>query len=529
MRVLVIFSYKDHQKKNMPPLCTPEKIGAEELDYERINPIIKDDIDIQNNLYFTPPPSKVKKREKNSEIDEAEISSVLQNVPEIDQYFKIHKIIGRGTFGTVFLANVKGDLTKKKFALKHLIPTSHPKRIAFELKCMKNIGGINNVAGVQISLRHLGNVVFVMEYQNHEPFSSYVHLMDSSETALYMKNLLIALAQVHKFKIIHRDIKPSNFLYDRKKKTFLLIDFGLAQDMEKLDGKKVKGNYGNAKRKRDPLSPISNILQPPKRPALSNDYQNAQNIRLNIPPHTKFSHNLINKENQQKSSFDFTKSTIISTQHNWTTKTSRDTKDNSKDKLTEECHCYGKAKMCSKCSVRPAIKASRAGTPGYRPPEVLFKYPEQTTAIDIWAAGVILLSILSNTINFFESPNDIVAIAELITIFGFDAIKKVACLCGRFLICNETKPKLDLRKICCILRNRANNINLMSSSNCLSCKQTMNLCICLGSTLHHSIQDTFPNEAYQLLIKLLDINMNTRISAEEALKHPFFNDVTINK
>lgn len=45
----------------------------------------------------------------------------------------------------------------------------------------------------------------------------------------YMKALLTSIARVHKFNIIHRDIKPSNFLYDRKNRRYLLVDFGLAQ------------------------------------------------------------------------------------------------------------------------------------------------------------------------------------------------------------------------------------------------------------------------------------------------------------
>lgn len=53
--------------------------------------------------------------------------------------------------------------------------------------------------------------------------------MDANELALYVKNLLKALNRVHSFGIIHRDVKPNNFLYDRKNKKFLLIDFGLAQ------------------------------------------------------------------------------------------------------------------------------------------------------------------------------------------------------------------------------------------------------------------------------------------------------------
>jgi cell division control protein 7 len=45
--------------------------------------------------------------------------------------------------------------------------------------------------------------------------------------------------------------------------------------------------------------------------------------------------------------------------------------------------------------VRPNIKASRAGTRGFRAPEVLFKCMRQTASIDIWSVGVILLTLLT--------------------------------------------------------------------------------------------------------------------------------------
>lgn len=43
------------------------------------------------------------------------------------------------------------------------------------------------------------------------------------------------------------------------------------------------------------------------------------------------------------------------------------------------CRCYGKAKTCNICITKKPLKALRAGTPGFRPPEVLLKSNEQNT------------------------------------------------------------------------------------------------------------------------------------------------------
>ena len=45
--------------------------------------------------------------------------------------------------------------------------------------------------------------------------------------------------------------------------------------------------------------------------------------------------------------------------------------------------------------VRPSIKAQRAGTRGFRAPEVLLKVFHQDYAIDVWSSGVILLTLLT--------------------------------------------------------------------------------------------------------------------------------------
>ena len=73
--------------------------------------------------------------------------------------------------------------------------------------------------------------------------------------------------------IIHRDIKPSNFLYDRSRRKYALVDFGLAQREEDPNinpeprGRKRRGeeeNGSETKKPRLPLAETSNLNCSPR-------------------------------------------------------------------------------------------------------------------------------------------------------------------------------------------------------------------------------------------------------------------------
>lgn len=84
---------------------------------------------------------------------------------------------------------------------------------------------------------------------------------------------------------------------------------------------------------------------------------------------------------------------------------------------------------------RPSRRANRAGTRGFRAPEVLLKCTAQTTKIDIWSAGVILLTILAQRFPFFHSADDVDAMIEIATIFGRSKIRTCAILHGAVFEC----------------------------------------------------------------------------------------------
>lgn len=96
-----------------------------------------------------------------------------------------------------------------------------------------------------------------------------------------------------------------------------------------------------------------------------------------------------------------------------------------------KCACNGVGAVCYPCAGLQTLAAPRAGTPGFRPPEVLLKHMNQTTAVDMWSAGVVLLCVLSGRYPFFKSHCDLAALSEIINVFGTEAVEKIANKFGK--------------------------------------------------------------------------------------------------
>ncbi|XP_036343244.1 cell division cycle 7-related protein kinase-like [Rhagoletis pomonella] len=587
-------------------------------------------------------------RNKNEEA----INDLRQRIPEIENIFDVHSRIGNGTFSTVLLGTLKKERglpehMRRKFAIKHHIPTSHPDRIMKELQCMAKIGGTDNVVGINCCIRYNESVAFIMPYMQHDRFHDFFNKMELSELQHYMRNLLIALRHVHKFNVIHRDVKPSNFLYNRRKRQFLLVDFGLAQQVptshvaNTLEGgceqplSLAMGSEG--KRPRDGEDSASNRTADSngsvaagdayggsKRPRCTGPHGD-QEFTANATPNARVANSCIvggspfkmplkqlneitatggnktsalgavsnlamgsgtNATNHNNNAGDNgiceaqlgrqVKSAILgssaSTRLQQKLRQSGggmrspnsaaqdaaatgsnagaaqcmesclankyNTNRNMSVTNGPKCVCYGNPQVCNICLVKKEMHASRAGTPGYRPPEVLLKYADQTTAVDIWAAGVIFLSILSSVYPFFKAPNDFVALAEMVTIFGDKTIRKTAFILDRLVTLSQKTRPLDLRKLCVRFRNRVkfSSPELLKKYQrpdgtcevCRNCDQFYFNCLCTETNYNTEPldgDDPFPASAYDLLYKLLEVNPHQRITADEALKHPFFSEM----
>ena len=153
-----------------------------------------------------------------------------------------------------------------------------------------------------------------------------------------------------------------------------------------------------------------------------------------------------------------------------------------------------------KSDTRPARRANRAGTRGFRAPEVLFKCTEQTTKIDIWSVGVVLLTLLSRRFPFFNSADDVEAMIEIATIFGSRRMKVAGQLHGCMF--ETTIPTVG--------REGFSLEKIILWSNCR---------IDNGKTLKPLSDEE--KLAVKFLGRCLDLDPSSRISAEEALQHEF--------
>lgn len=123
--------------------------------------------------------------------------------------------------------------------------------------------------------------------------------------------------------------------------------------------------------------------------------------------------------------------------------------------------------ICSICKARSRQSVPRAGTPGFRSPEVLLRYPHQTTAVDMWSAGVILLCILSGRYPFFKARDDMDALAQLVALFGTEKIKTMANEIGKDFISSPVIEKVDdLKTLCRKLSQRVCSVHDKQTDSC---------------------------------------------------------------
>ncbi|KAJ1660080.1 Cell division control protein 7 [Dispira simplex] len=492
------------------------------------------------------PPSKSPNHRHEGEPDlgevvQSELGNFLKAFPSIQRQYRIVGKIGEGTFSCVYKAldleyhrydNSYWDLVptadtaqspnearlppykrarvksptnpcatpssslRKYVALKKIYVTSSPSRIANEIRILKDLSGHVNIGPLITALRYQDQVLVVLPYFEHHDFRDYYRTMDLTILRNYLQCLFRALEFTHRHHIIHRDVKPSNFLFNVYTQHGVLVDFGLAEyagqssatptaDLSKTPQR------SSAVASNPMVTPVrNNVFASPAKPgdAPQEPYYRQRlkesALKYYQPQRTPQAGDKSGSEQRGT----LTAQSSVGPRSN---STSLPVNIPTTPMIIDHKNRPGVLRR----DARPSVKANRAGTRGFRAPEVLLKVVQQTPAIDIWSAGVIILSIMTHRFPFFNSSDDQEALLEMGVLFGKQEIKRVAALHDRSFF---------------------TNVPTVRDSGVMFER--------LVKVYNPDGYHKFPTELFDLVQHCFMLNPKERITAADALNHPFLRD-----
>ncbi|KAF8382558.1 cdc-7 [Pristionchus pacificus] len=378
----------------------------------------------------------------------------------VQENFVVGEVIGHGTFGRVYTVECRRK-PGQLYAMKELVRSSHPKYIEMELRILQNLGGTCNIMQMHAAEREKDRIFVIMDHFPHDSLKDIIDGISTDEILDYMKNLFIALQYLHKNGIIHRDIKPANFLYHRKSKRFALIDFGLSQEYKELSHCKENSAF---------LSPSSRRAALKRLPQINDDYS-AGDVK----------------------------------------------------RWRGRCQCFGKPSICDACQAKPNKNVNKAGTPGFRAPEILMRLDRQTPVLDVWSAGITMLSLLCRKHPLFRPVDDCEALKQIAQVLGSKTLEELATDEGFHLDIKPACPGIDLVKLMKSLRP---GLQALSQFNklCANCSKFIYdnaktaYCICATSQEDslNGLQNT-ERHALEVLRRCLMVNPNSRYTSQMVL------------
>ena len=172
-----------------------------------------------------------KNKNKNviTEINKNDITWVLRETPNINDYYDIRDTIGNpGQYGIVKLGINKKD--NKKYAIKVINKTRFKTKKSYTLSFFDDIRteiyllyhshDHPSIITLYNVFEDIKNVYLILEYcnggelfeyiQNNESFNEY-------QASIYMKQMLSSVYYLHNLNICHCDLKPENFLFKDQK------------------------------------------------------------------------------------------------------------------------------------------------------------------------------------------------------------------------------------------------------------------------------------------------------------------------
>ena len=216
----LLSSYPDLEIKNNEGLSIFDLFKQKGIDY-----IYNPSITLTISDYDEP--------EKEANISKNDASSKPTRIATL-QDFEIIQIIGRGSFGEVFL--VRNKLTNELLAMKVL-----KKEKVFAQNLVRYVMTERNVlsyikhpfiVSLKYAFQDNYKLFLMLQYCPGGNLSSYIHRygrLTEEIARIYLCEIILAIAELHKRDIIYRDLKPDNVVIDENGHA-LLTDFGLSKE-----------------------------------------------------------------------------------------------------------------------------------------------------------------------------------------------------------------------------------------------------------------------------------------------------------
>lgn len=427
----------------------------------------------------------------------------------------------------------------KYVAIKRIHVTAHPRRIASELSLLKRLSGSSNLLPLITGGRYEDQVIAVIPFFEHDDFRDFYDKLTIPEIRIYFKQLFNALAYIHDQNIIHRDVKAQNFLYNRRTFRGVLVDFGLAERIS--PARKIRCECKNGG--------IAKIF-PELDPDDTNKSNNSNQKETATSPASSGSSCTAasgsTSQKYQNSARANSQPGGSSASRKYRTTGAYTNAATAAAAVSNSCIASGKpiiqgGKPCN--DTRHTRRFSRAGTRGFRAPEVLFGCPDQTVSIDIWSAGIMLLSFLAKRCMFFQAKDDSRALIEMATIFGTKQMRKTALLHG--VVYETTIPTIpsngyDLEVLinwCLAAHYKFKDASRLAKSSAQdnhgesSRKKRYKEDTSSGTNkepLSSQYIDQDIRDTIVFLRTCLELDFRDRITAVSALEHPFLKDTRID-
>lgn len=163
-------------------------------------------------------------------------SEIPENILFAGRY-KIMGVLGRGGFGTVYLAEDSrkgGRVALKILASNRISPEMVPRflRECYSLSVLRN----EHITYLIEFGSYGGKHFFAVDYIDGESLQSIIRKQGKISEAFAVKiasAMVSALTCMAEHSIIHRDIKPENIIIRKDDGVPMLVDFGIAKDLKK--------------------------------------------------------------------------------------------------------------------------------------------------------------------------------------------------------------------------------------------------------------------------------------------------------